>query len=64
VRIFSVVSFCLSRGLVAIAYLACWIGIPDEPIGFPGAYPPGSYPPGTYPPGTYPPGSGAYPPNL
>jgi phage shock protein C len=54
VRIFAVVTFFFSGGLVAIAYLACWIGIPDEPIGFPGAYPPGSYPPGT----------GVYPPNV
>jgi phage shock protein C len=47
VRIFTVVSFCFSGGLVAIAYLACWIGIPDEPIGIPGAYPQGT---GVYPP--------------
>jgi phage shock protein C len=49
VRIFTVLGFCFSGGLVAVAYLACWIGIPEEPIGFPGAYPPGT---------------GAYPPNL
>ncbi len=48
VRIATVVGFCFSGGLVAIAYLACWIGIPEEPIGLPGAYPPrtGAYPPG------------------
>ncbi|MDR3774052.1 MAG: PspC domain-containing protein [Terracidiphilus sp.] len=41
VRIFTVLGFCFSGGLVAIAYLACWIGIPEEPLGIPGAYPPG-----------------------
>jgi phage shock protein C len=40
VRIFTVVTFCFSGGLVAIAYLACWIGIPEEPMGMPNAYPP------------------------
>ncbi len=40
VRIFTVLGFCFSGGLVAIAYLAGWIGIPEEPIGLPGAYPP------------------------
>jgi phage shock protein PspC (stress-responsive transcriptional regulator) len=40
VRIFTVLGFCFSGGLVAIAYLAGWIGIPEEPIAFPGAYPP------------------------
>ena len=48
VRIFTVIGFCFSGGLVAIAYLACWIGIPDEPISLPGVYPPGT---GAYPPG-------------
>jgi phage shock protein PspC (stress-responsive transcriptional regulator) len=40
VRIVTVVGFFFSGGLVAIAYLAGWIGIPEEPIGIPGAYPP------------------------
>ncbi len=40
VRIFTVLGFCFSGGLVAIAYLAGWIGIPEEPIAFPGVYPP------------------------
>ena len=47
VRIFTVVVFFFSGGMVAIAYLACWIGIPEEPIGLPGSYPPGT---GAYPP--------------
>lgn len=40
VRILTVVGFFFSGGLVAVAYLAGWIGIPEEPIGTPGAYPP------------------------
>jgi phage shock protein C len=43
VRILAVVGFFFSGGLVAVAYLAGWIGIPEEPI--PGAYPPNIYPP-------------------
>lgn len=61
VRIFTVVTFCFSGGLVALAYLACWIGIPEEPLPFPGAYPPNNYPPN---PGNYPPNPGAYPPSV
>ena len=40
VRIVTVVGFFFSGGIVAVAYLAGWIGIPDEPVGLPGAYPP------------------------
>jgi phage shock protein C len=40
VRIIAVVGFFCSSGLLAIAYLAGWIGIPEEPLGAPGAYPP------------------------
>jgi phage shock protein C len=39
-RILAVVGFFFSGGIVAIAYLACWIGIPEEPIGMPTSYPP------------------------
>ena len=35
VRIFTVVGFFFSGGLVAVAYLAGWIGIPEEPIAIP-----------------------------
>jgi phage shock protein C len=51
VRMFTVITFFFSGGLVAVAYLAGWIGIPEEPIGIPGAYPPGT-------------NSGAYPPSI
>jgi phage shock protein C len=40
VRILTVVGFFFSGGLVAVAYLAGWIGIPEEQFGAPGAYPP------------------------
>jgi phage shock protein C len=55
VRILTIVTACFSGGLVFIAYIACWIGIPEEPVPFPGMYPP--------PPGAYPPGSGTAGPN-
>jgi phage shock protein C len=40
VRILTVVAFFLSSGLVGVAYLAGWIGIPEEPFTAPGTYPP------------------------
>lgn len=40
VRITTVVGFFFTGGIVAIAYLACWIGIPEEPMVMPNAYPP------------------------
>lgn len=39
VRIITVVGFFFSGGLVAVAYLAGWIGIPEEIVPMPG-YPP------------------------
>ena len=41
VRILAVVGFFCSSGLVGVAYVAAWIGIPDETANLPGAYPPG-----------------------
>jgi phage shock protein PspC (stress-responsive transcriptional regulator) len=35
VRILTVLGFIFSGGLVAVAYLACWIGIPEEPLRLP-----------------------------
>ena len=40
VRILTVVGFIFSSGLVGIAYLAAWVGIPEETAPWPGAYPP------------------------
>jgi len=40
VRIFTVLGAFFSGGMVAVAYLACWIGIPEEGIEAPGVYPP------------------------
>jgi len=36
VRIISVLAFFFSGGVVAVAYLAGWIGIPEETVPFPG----------------------------
>jgi phage shock protein PspC (stress-responsive transcriptional regulator) len=35
VRIFAVIGLFFSGGLVAVAYLACWIGIPEESVPLP-----------------------------
>jgi phage shock protein PspC (stress-responsive transcriptional regulator) len=35
VRIFAVIGFFFSGGLVAVAYLACWVGIPEETMPLP-----------------------------
>lgn len=40
VRILTVVAFFCSSGLVGLAYLAAWIGIPEETLPHPGAYHP------------------------
>jgi phage shock protein C len=41
IRVIAVVGFFFSGGLVAVGYLAGWIGIPEETlIPAPGAYPP------------------------
>ncbi|HTM18013.1 MAG TPA: PspC domain-containing protein [Terracidiphilus sp.] len=60
VRILTVAGVLLTSGLVGVAYLAGWIGIPEEPVGMPGPYPPGSYPQGPYPPNA----PGGYPPRV
>jgi phage shock protein C len=46
VRIIAVLAFLLSSGLIGVAYIAAWIGIPEVPAEAPGTYPPGVYPPG------------------
>lgn len=40
VRILTVLGFFFSGGMVGVAYVACWIGIPEEPYLMPGVYPP------------------------
>jgi phage shock protein C len=35
VRIFAIIGLFFSCGLVAVAYLACWIAIPEEPVALP-----------------------------
>ena len=39
VRIVTVLSGFCSAGIVVIAYIAGWIGIPEESIGVPGPFP-------------------------
>lgn len=42
VRVVTVLGLVFSGGIVGVAYLAGWIGIPEEPLQpQPGAYPPG-----------------------
>jgi len=41
VRIVSVLGLIFSSGFLGVAYVAAWIGIPEESPGVPGAYPPG-----------------------
>ena len=50
VRILAVIGLCVSGGFFGVAYLACWIGIPEEPLGLPGS--------------SYAQGGGAYPPGI
>jgi len=40
VRVLTLLLCIFSSGLVAVAYLAAWIGIPEETAPYPGAYPP------------------------
>ena len=41
VRVLTLLLCIFSSGLVGVAYLAAWIGIPEETAPYPGAYPPG-----------------------
>ena len=48
IRVLAVLGLLFSGGMVAIAYIACWVGIPEEPLPMPGGIPgsaPGPYPP-------------------
>ena len=61
VRILTAVALLFTSGLVGVAYLAGWIGIPEEAVGMPGAYPPVANPStGNYPPNA----PGGYPPSV
>ncbi len=35
VRILTVLAFILSSGIIGVAYVAAWIGIPEEPLAIP-----------------------------
>ena len=47
VRILTVIGFFFSSGLIGVAYVAAWIGIPEDTAPYPNSYP-GSYS-GSYP---------------
>lgn len=36
VRILTVLAFIFSSGIIGVAYVAAWIGIPEEPLAIPG----------------------------
>jgi phage shock protein PspC (stress-responsive transcriptional regulator) len=40
VRIITVLTLFFSSGLIGIAYLAAWVGIPEEPLEAPSPVPP------------------------
>lgn len=40
IRIIAVLGLIFTSGLVGVAYLALWVGIPEETLPVPGAYPP------------------------
>jgi phage shock protein C len=40
IRIIAVLGFLCTSGLLGVAYLALWVGIPEETPPAPGAYPP------------------------
>lgn len=40
VRILAVIALLFSSGLIGVAYVALWIGLPEETPPTPGAYPP------------------------
>jgi len=40
IRIIAVMGLFFSGGIVGVAYVAGWIGIPEEPFVLPGEYPP------------------------
>ncbi|MEI9970242.1 MAG: PspC domain-containing protein [Terracidiphilus sp.] len=66
VRILTVIGFFLSSGLIGVAYVAAWIGIPEDmapyPVPFPGSYQGSQQGPYQSPnPG---PNPGAYPPQA
>lgn len=47
VRILTVIGFFFSSGLIGVAYVAAWIGIPEDAAPYPNSYSgpyPGSYP--------------------
>ena len=70
VRILTVIGFFFSSGLIGVAYVAAWIGIPEDAALYPNSYS-GSYPnsysgpyQGSYQSPNPGPNTGAYPPKI
>jgi phage shock protein PspC (stress-responsive transcriptional regulator) len=70
VRILTVIGFFFSSGLIGVAYVAAWIGIPEDTALYPNSYS-GSYPgsysgpnQGSYQSPNPGPNPGAYPPQA
>jgi phage shock protein PspC (stress-responsive transcriptional regulator) len=65
IRIIAVIGFFVSSGLIGVAYLAAWIGIPEEIPGLPGPFPtPFGTSYDTTNRASNGPGGGAYPPGI
>jgi phage shock protein C len=70
VRILTVIGFFFSSGLIGVAYVAAWIGIPEEtapyPVPYPGSYqgPYSGQNPKPYAGPNAGPNPGAYPPQI
>ena len=74
VRILTVIGFFFSSGLIGVAYVAAWIGIPEDAAPYPNSYSgpyQGSYPgpysgqnPKSYAGPNAGPNPGAYPPQV
>ncbi len=58
VRLVTVLLAVFGGGSGLVAYIICWVVIPEDPIALP-PYPPAAYPPSAAP---YPPNPGSYPP--
>jgi hypothetical protein len=66
VRILTVIGFFFSSGLIGVAYVAAWIGIPEDTAPFPNSYS-GPYPgsnQGSFTGANPGPNPGAYPPKI
>ncbi len=66
VRILTVIGFFFSSGLIGVAYVAAWIGIPEDTVPYPASYagPYSGQNPKSYAGPSTGPNPGAYPPQI